>query len=173
MFHNSEYNLLLCLQILSMAWRKTEIRKRIPLAKHSSVSAYSCFLFHSFFLSALLCVHYFITFSFFSNFLSPSFLPFHHSIILTLLPPLIYPTPLFFQVFQSSLLKSDLSLCLWRQMQCGCQGFQLGRKPKLQLHECRFGPEARPLLFVFVAVSQHFVNLPLDRFISNRILSYV
>lgn len=37
------------------------------------------------------------------------------------------PLSLFFQVFQSTLLKSDLSLCLWRQIQLGCQGFGLSR----------------------------------------------
>lgn len=43
------------------------------------------------------------------------------------------PPCVFFQVFQRALLKSHLSPCLWRQIQLGCQGFQPGRKAKLQL----------------------------------------
>lgn len=50
-----------------------------------------------------------------------------------------------FRFFQSSLLKWDLSLCLWRQIQCGCQGFSSAEKQNFSCMGVHLGQ--RPSLF--------------------------
>lgn len=53
------------------------------------------------------------------------------------LPSSFLSIPRFVQDVQCTLLKSDLSLCLWRLIELGCQGFHPSRGAKLQLHQLK------------------------------------
>ena len=66
------------------------------------------------------------------------------------------PLPFYpFRSFQSTLLQSDLSLCLWRRIELGCQGFQPSRRAKPPLHRLNqlpFEPQPKSEYLVCVCV---------------------